>query len=230
MEDSHTQLLAALRDYKMPSAAITFLNQNPPLIISAVTASGKNTVANYILKNQPNYRETVSHTTRSPRPGETNGIHYWFVDETKMLELVHAKAFIEVKAVHGETVYGTSLKAYKEVIETGHRPLLVIDVQGVEELRRGLDKIRPFFILPPSYEEWMNRLHKRGTIADDDKNTRLGSAKRELQTVLSNPAYILVVNDEVEQTAKMILAVEVDESAQDKNRQLAKALLSKLSD
>ncbi|MDO8591600.1 MAG: guanylate kinase [bacterium] len=228
MENTRTQLLAAIRDYKMPFAAAAFLNQNPPLIISAVTASGKNTVANYILKNQPNYRETVSHTTRPPRPGEVNGIHYWFVDEAKMLGLVRTEAFVEVKAVHGETVYGTSLQAYKTVLESGHTPLLVIDVQGAEELRRGLEKIRPFFILPPSYEEWMNRLHSRGVIDDDDKTIRLASAKRELKTALANPAYILIVNDKVEQTAEIILAAEVDTSVQDKNRQLAEAILSKL--
>jgi len=229
MEDTRTQLLAAVRDYKMPSATATLLNQNPPLIISAVTASGKNTVANQILNNQSNYHETVSHTTRPPRSGESDGVHYWFVNDAKMLKLVRAEAFIEVKAIHGDTVYGTSLQAYKTVLESGHTPLLVIDVQGVEELRRGLAQIRPFFILPPSYEEWMNRLHSRGVITDDDKVMRMASAKRELQTVLANPAYILVVNEEVEKTAQIILAAKVDSEIQDEYRQLAKKILKDLN-
>src|SRR3989344_1058826 len=204
----------------MPAPAAAFLNQTPPLIISAVTASGKNTVVNQILNNQSNYRETVSHTTRPPRPGESDGVHYWFVDDTKMLELVRAGAFVEVKAIHGDTVYGTSLQAYKTVLESGHTPLLVIDVEGVEELRRGLAQIRPFFILPPSYEEWMNRLHSRGVITDDDKVMRMASARRELQTVLANPAYILVVNYKVEDAAQAILKGEKNKETQAKTRVL----------
>ena len=229
MNNIRTQLLAEVKNYKMSSAAATFLNQNPPLIISSVTASGKNTVANQILNNQSNYRETVSHTTRPPRPGESDGVHYWFVDDAKMLELVRAGAFVEVKAIHGDTVYGTSLQAYKTVLESGHTPLLVIDVQGVEEIRHSLAQIRPFFILPPSYEEWMNRLYNRGVITDDDKVTRMASARRELRTVLANPAYILVVNEKVEETAQIILTAKVDSEIQDKNRQLAKKILEKLN-
>lgn len=229
MNDIHQQLLKEVKDYKMPAAAASFLSQNPPLIICSVTASGKNTVADYIIKNHQNYQETVSHTTRPPRSGESDGVHYWFVDDTKMLELVSAGAFVEVKAIHGDTVYGTSLQAYKTVLESGHTPLLVIDVQGVEELQRGLAQIRPFFILPPSYEEWMNRLHSRGVITDDDKVMRVASAKRELQTVLANPVYILVVNYKVEDAAKAILKGEKNKETQAKNRVLAKQLLEQLN-
>src|SRR3989338_1256641 len=107
MNDIHTQLLTQVKNYKMPTLAAGLLNQQPPLIISAVTASGKNTVADHII-NSTSYRETVSHTTRPPRPSEINGEHYWFVDEAQMLSKVQAEVFVEVKAIHGETVYGTS--------------------------------------------------------------------------------------------------------------------------
>lgn len=228
MKDTRNRLLAAVRDYKMPSAATALLNQNPPLIISAVTASGKNTVANYILNNQSKYRETVSHTTRSPRQGEIDGTHYWFVNELKMLELVQGQAFIEVKAIHGQTIYGTSIESYKKVIRRGHKPLLVIDVQGVETISQAVPLLRPYFILPPSYEEWMNRLHSRGVITEADKAERITSARRELQTILQNPAYIVVINDKIETTAQEILSGKFDEKIQLKNHQLAKKLLDQL--
>lgn len=229
MKDIIGQLLTEVKNYKMPVAAANYVGQNPPLIICSVTASGKNTVADYIIKNHPNYRETVSHTTRTPRQGEIDGVHYWFVNEAKMLKMVQSQAFIEVKAIHGETVYGTSIESYKTVIAANLKPLLVIDVQGVEEISRAITGLRPFFILPPSFEEWMNRLHSRGVITDEDKAERMTSARRELQTVLANPAYILEVNDMVERAAEEILSGKSDEQIQAKNRILAKRLLEQLN-
>lgn len=228
MEDSHTQLLAAVKKYKMPTGLAIFLDQNPPLIICSVTASGKNTVANHIIATT-SYRETVSHTTRPPREGEVNGQHYWFVDEAKMLGLIRDQAFIEVKVIHGETIYGTSIESYKSIIEQAYKPLLVIDVQGVEEISQAVPQLRPYFILPPSYEEWMSRLHSRGVITEADKSERLASARRELQTVLDNPAYISVVNDKVDEAAQEILSGKVTEESQKASRQRTKELLAKLN-
>lgn len=228
MDHIYQKLLTVVKKYKMPTTAAELLSQKPPLIICSVTASGKNTVADYIIKTRQSYQETVSHTTRPPREGEINGKHYWFIDEAKMLELVRAQVFIEVKTIHGQTIYGTSIESYKTVIGQDHKPLLVIDVQGVEEILRGLPKLKPYFLLPPSYEEWMNRLHSRGVITEEDKTNRIISAKREIATVLQNPAYILVVNDDVERTAHEILSAKVDKKTQTKNRQIAQQLLLRL--
>lgn len=227
MTDIHKKLLEAVSSYHMPAAAVKLLTKYPPLIISAVTAAGKNTVANYIVGGTY-YKLTISHTTRAPRPDETNGSPYWFVDETQMFREVKAGGFIEVKAIHGETVYGTSIKSYKTVIKNKQHPLLEIDVQGVEEISRDLPKIKPFFLLPPSYEEWMSRLHSRGVITEKDKAERLASARREIKTVLKNPAYILVVNDEVERVAAEILSGKTNNDIQTKNRELAQEILNRL--
>ena len=145
-----------------------------------------------------------------------------------MLRLVQAEAFVEIKAIHGETVYGTSIESYKNIITKGQRPLLIIDVQGVEEISRGLPELKPYFLLPPSYEAWMNRLHSRGVITEEDKANRIISAKREIATVLKTPAYILVVNDQIEATANKILSGQIDKAEQTKNRQLVKKLLDEL--
>src|SRR3990167_7545770 len=223
MSDIRQQLLEEVKKYPMPVAAAAFLAENPPLIICSVTASGKNTIASHIIATT-DYRETVSYTTRPPRAGETNGRHYWFVNEAKMLELVRSRGFVEIKTIHGETVYGTSIESYKNIITKGQRPLLIIDVQGVEEISRGLPELKPYFLLPPSYEAWMNRLHSRGVITEEDKANRIISAKREIATVLKNPAYILVINDQIEATANKILSGQIDKAEQTKNRQLARNL------
>ena len=223
MNKTNAQLLTAVEKYKIPTPAKKILQNHPPLLLTAITASGKNTIADYIISST-DHKETISHTTRPPRPGEINGEHYWFVDEAKMLRLVQAEAFVEIKAIHGETVYGTSIESYKNIITKGQRPLLIIDVQGVEEISRGLPELKPYFLLPPSYEAWMNRLHSRGVITEEDKANRIISAKREIATVLKNPAYILVVNDQIEATANKILSSQVDKAEQTKNRHLARNL------
>ncbi len=222
----HTQLLAAVHGYQMPQVAIELLNQHPPLILAAVTAAGKDTVAHYIIERS-DYRRSISHTTRPQREGEVDGVNYWFVDESKMLELIQAQAFIEVQTVHGELVYGSSLAAYQKVIDDGHRPLLIMDIQGVDRLTRQVPKLRPFFILPPTYEEWMHRLSSRGAMAAAEKVRRLQSAKKEIEYVLRQRHFRLVVNREVPVAAAEILGGRLHDDSH--NRAIAQELLERLS-
>ena len=200
MSDLHYQLLDAAREYEMPAPAIELLSQNQPLIISAITAGGKTTLAQRIIEKS-DYRQVVTHTTRAKRADETNGVDYWFVSEGEMLDLIKSGAFIEVQPIHTDTVYGTSIGSYKTLVETGKQPLLVIDIQGVQEIITGVPDIKPFFILPPNYEAWLERLQKRGAMSHIERSRRLDSAVKEIKTVLDDPHFVLVVNDDIERTA-----------------------------
>ena len=204
MDGLHHELFEAVRSYKMPPLAVRLLEQSLPLIISAVTAGGKTTTADRIVKKS-DYRHVITHTTRTIRPDEANGVNYWFVDEAKMLELIKQGAFIEVQPVHGDTIYGTSQEAYQSVIKTGHKPLLVMDVQGIQEVISNIPLTQPFFMLPPTYETWMDRLHDRGNMDPLEKTKRLQSAKKEIETVLADPHFVLVINYDIERTANEIL-------------------------
>lgn len=222
--DTHNQLLQNVRDYRSPEAAQHLLQEHPPLVIAGVTAAGKDAVAEYIQDNS-DWRLVITSTTRKPRPGEKSGEHHWFVDESEMIKLLDAKLFIEAKLVHGEHVYGTSIAAYKSVIEAAHKPILRIDIQGVEEITKMSADVNPVFILPPSFEVWMERLNKRGAMSHIERIRRLKSAKTELEEILRNPRFRLVVNRDVSSVSNEILSGVTDIPSQHRNRELAGQLI-----
>lgn len=233
MEDTAKQTLTKLHalvaSYCMPDEASHLIGSGEVTILCGVTASGKNTIANYLV-GHGNYSHVVSHTTRQPRENhgilEQNGVEYWFVNPEQMLELVEQHAFIEVKAIHGETCYGTSISSVKQVIDAGKHPVMEIDVQGVLELTEVVPKLRPLFILPPSFDVWMERLGTRGFLSDGERERRLRSASMEIQTALDHPAFILTVNHEVELTAAEIISgVDTSADSQAEHRSLAESLL-----
>src|SRR5882762_4722521 len=113
-----TELRKAVHEYSMPQSAKELITQSHLLVICGVTAAGKNTVVSYLLSHG-GYGYIVSHTTRAPRENhgvlEQTGNDYWFVSDEEMLQLVKKQVFVEVKAVHGDTFYGTSTMAIQKV-------------------------------------------------------------------------------------------------------------------
>jgi len=219
------ELFEKLRSYRTPDIAAQLLSSYPPLIVAGATATGKSSVLKR-LEEVSEYRHVITHTTRPPRPNEVSGQNYWFVNEEEMLRLLDDQAMIEVKAVHGDTLYGPAITSYQAVLNSGHKPILVIDVQGVEELSRSLPKQKAFFLLPPNFDEWMERLEKRGQMSSVEKANRLKSARQELEEALRQPRFILVTNYDVHRTAQEILGGTTDPRTQSQNRELAQTLIS----
>jgi len=222
------QLHALVARYKMPEYAKNLISSGDVTIVCGVTAAGKNTIINYLVENQ-GYEHVISHTTRKPRINdgvqEENGKEYWFVNPEVMLDLVEKDKFLEVKAVHGDTCYGTSIKAIESVIKKGKHPIMEIDVQGALDLTEVAPSLRPLFVLPPTYDVWMERLASRGNISDADKQKRFLSASMEIQTALDHPAFILTINHEVEETAAEFLAgYDMSSEARSERRKLAAQL------
>ncbi|HLG90581.1 MAG TPA: guanylate kinase, partial [Candidatus Saccharimonadales bacterium] len=149
----HSQLLEGVRNYKTPQAAQELLAVHPPLVIAGITASGKNSTTKYIV-DTTGYRQVITHTTRQPRSDEVSGQDYYFISDEEMLRMLSSEAMIEAKTVHGETIYGISLKAYQDVLAAGHKPLLIIDVQGIEDINKYLPNLRPVFLVPPDFDAW----------------------------------------------------------------------------
>lgn len=224
----HAKLMAAVRAYHIPEEAKKLLAEHPPLTISGITAAGKNSVTGYITQNE-GYSSVITHTTRQPRPGEVNAHHYHFVSEEAMLDLLHRHAMIEVQIIHGDTVYGVSIDAYRAATGSGHKPLLNIDVQGVEAMYKYLPPIiTPIFMLPPSFEDWMQWLEKRGRMSHTEKLQRMKSAQIELDKAIRSDLFLLVVNHELSRTAKEILLGSHDPSSQHHNREIALRLADSL--
>jgi len=223
----HRDLLERVRAYKIPPAAAELLKVHPPLIIAGVTASGKDSVAKRLIETS-NYREVVTHTTRMPRPGEVHAQHYHFVNEAEMLELAASGQMVELQDIHGGNVYGTSIAAYKTVLGAGYKPLLIIDIQGTEEIIRQVPTLSVYFLIPPSFNDWITRLDGRGHMTHTEKSRRFRSAKSELEKALTNRKFIILVNREVNDTARQITHIGADDPAKRRAHEIARQLIEEL--
>ncbi len=202
------KLSSAIRDYHMSEKAKNLIEASNPLLICGVSAAGKSTVINKLLTHAK-FAQVISHTTRQPRHNdghlEQNGEHFWFVTEAEMYEMVQRQEFLEVKDVHSGWFYGKSIFELDKVVSHGKRAIFDIDVRGALDFIKVSSNISPIFLLPPSYEIWMQRLSSRGNMSDIEKSKRLRSAKNEIQTAVNNRHFILVINHEAEETVSDVL-------------------------
>jgi guanylate kinase len=173
-------------------------------IISAASGTGKTTLVSRLSANQPDIRISISHTTRMPREGEQNGVHYHFVSRSEFEEMIAGNAFIEHANVYGN-YYGTSLKAVESLTQQGYNVILEIDVQGAEQIRRLLPEATSIFILPPSMTELTERLQNRGTDSEEVIAYRLEKSREEIEQ--SKLFDYVIVNQELTQAEQDLLAI-----------------------
>ena len=219
--------------YQISEKSLDILNSTSVVMMVSITGGGKNTIIEELLKTNK-FHYVVSHTTRQPRENngqlEENGVNYWFLDDEQMLEKLTAGEFVEAKWVHDAYVYGTSIDELSKAQKSGKTPLLEIEVQGVEEIMKAKPDAKAIFIVPPSFDTWMQRLNARGKVSDDDQERRLKTAKLELETALSVDHFHFLVNDELNksvETAKKIIATGEDDEI---GRAVAEHLLLRLND
>lgn len=202
-----TNLQDAISQYQMPTAAIELISKHRPLGLAGPTGAGKGTLAQY-LTQAGSYAPIVSDTTRAPRPAgngyEVNGVHYWFLDEEEAIQKLGASGYIEAKLVHGDTLYGTSIDAYRRVVESDRTPILEIDIQGMEEIMKLDETFEAVLLLPPSFEIWNERIDGRGDMTPENKVRRFKTALTEYDIVFQNERFYPVVNTEVVDVARVI--------------------------
>lgn len=148
-------------------------------IISAPSGGGKTSLVNALLESVSNLEISISYTTRPPRPGEKNGVDYYFVDQTSFDQLVAQHVFLEHALVFNHH-YGTSLAWVLEKLQSGIDIILEIDWQGAQQIRKKIPQAVSIFILPPSWETLEKRLRLR---AQDDEQViqrRMAEARAEL--------------------------------------------------
>jgi guanylate kinase len=179
-----------------------------PLIVCGPSGVGKGTIIQKYMEQlggRQHFGFTVSHTTRPPRDGEVNGVHYHFVDHDEMNALLADNYFLEYARVHGNW-YGTSWKAMRDVQAGNKRCLMDIDVQGVQRIKTleepSILQPRYIFIAPPSIETLKERLRGRGSESPETLQRRVGSAVAEVQYGLEGNFDVVVTNDDLEKAVR----------------------------
>jgi guanylate kinase len=162
-------------------------------VVSAPSGGGKTSLVNALLQRDDRVTLSVSHTTRAPRPGEMEGVHYFFVDEQTFEDLAARGAFLEHARVFGHR-YGTGRAAVEARLASGLDVLLDIDWQGARQIRASFPAARTIFILPPSLAVLRQRLIDRGQDSEAVIARRMQAARAEISH--AREFDFLIVNDD----------------------------------
>ncbi|ESP92728.1 MULTISPECIES: guanylate kinase [Pseudoalteromonas] len=195
-------------------------------ILSAPSGAGKSSLIKALLDKQANIKVSVSHTTRSPRPGENNGEHYHFVTVDEFKALIDKGDFFEWAQVF-ENYYGTSKQAIEDQLNNGIDVFLDIDWQGARQVRTLLPEVKTIFILPPSQNELEQRLNNRGQDSQEVIAARMAEAKSESSHY--NEFDYVIVNDKFETALTELEHIVVAARLQTKAQQVRhQALIAEL--
>eukprot|EP01147_Barroeca_monosierra_P005721 gene5721-9006_t len=171
-----------------------------PIVISGPTGAGKSTLLKKVMTEFPDiFRLCVSHTTRSPRPGEVDGKDYYFVSKEDMQAAVDGGDFIE-HAYFGGNIYGTSRRALQDVVKSRKLCILDLDIKGCDSMH-SLPEYKPLFISiqPPDFKCLEERLRSRGTETDDSFKKRLKEAKAAMEYCkIPGKFDVVIINDDLE--------------------------------
>ena len=173
-------------------------------IITAASGAGKTSLVKELLAADSFVKLSISHTTRQPRPGEQNGVHYHFVSETQFLEILNAGGFLESADVHGAK-YGTSQASVDAALQAGFDVILEIDWQGAAQVRTLYPQSIGIFILPPSVETLEQRLNGRGQDTSAVIASRVAAAREEMSHVVEFD--YVTINDNFEVALQDLIAI-----------------------
>lgn len=167
------------------------------LVVSGPAGVGKGTVNTMLMQRHPEIIMSVSVTTRSPRPGEIDGVHYFFRTKEEFDRMIEENAFLEYMQVFGMNYYGTPRSFVEAEREKGNHVILEIDVQGAMKVKAACPDAVMVFIAPPSLAILKSRLVGRGTETQESIDVRTATALEELKQL---PAYdYMVINDDLEE-------------------------------
>jgi len=174
------------------------------LIFSGPSGAGKGTICKALQQENPSLRLSVSATTRPPRIGEVDGVHYYFLKRETFQEMIQNEDFLEWAEVYGN-YYGTPGRFVKEALDQGEDVILEIDIQGALQVKEKIPEAVLIFIAPPSKSELESRLTFRGTDSPEEIQKRLNRVSAEME--LARRYDYIVINDSVMHVLEKIRAV-----------------------
>ncbi len=173
-------------------------------VISAASGAGKTSLVSALLQQLTAIEVSVSHTTRQPREGETDGVNYHFVDIDKFEKMVENADFFEHAIVFGN-MYGTSQQHVENQLQDGNDVILEIDWQGARQIRRLIPDCSTIYIAPPSTEALRERLTSRGQDNDEVIDRRMQEAVSEMSHYVEFD--YLVINDDFDEAKENLVAI-----------------------
>ena len=232
-----TNLQSLIEQYQPTEAACRLIRDARIVLLVGISGAGKDTVERRVLQSQ-DFRRLVSYTTRTPRQNrgvmEVDGREYHFINEVTAENMLQQHAFVEAKFVHG-TLYGTGVEQIRSIHNEGKIVINDVDVQGIDEYKRLSQHVVAIFVLPPNFHEWRRRLSARYTTTQEFEKEwpkRYSSAIRELTHALEVPYYHFVINDDIDETARIVRAIaskpDVYNRKDDEARLAARELLDSL--
>lgn len=194
------------------------------IIVAAPSGGGKTSLVKHLINNLANIEVSISHTTRAMRPGEKEGVDYFFIDQQQFAAMIEAEAFIEYAQVFNHS-YGTSAAQINARLQAGIDVVLDIDWQGAQQIRRMFPKAVSIFILPPSLAVLEQRLFDR----QQDKRAVIDKRMQRAQDELSHFAEFdyLIVNDDFTKAALELQAIVIaNRLSMERQKSLQRKLLS----
>ena len=172
------------------------MNDSRLYVVAAPSGGGKTSLISALLKKDERVQLSVSYTTRPPRPGEVDSVHYHFVDSDSFQVLIDRKAFLEYASVF-DYHYGTSREAVEQQLAAGFDVILDIDWQGARQIRNSFPSSRSIFVIPPSLDVLRQRLIERG----QDNDTVVQRRMRDAQAEISHwdEFDFLIINDKFDE-------------------------------
>lgn len=174
------------------------------LVISGPSGCGKGTLVKRLLEEVPNTVLSVSATTRAPRPGEVDGVHYHFVEQAEFCRMIDENEFLEHAQFSGNR-YGTPKAPVEMLLAEGKNVILEIEVQGAEQVMDSGEDLVSIFLMVPSMEELERRLRGRGTENDETVRMRLSKAAGELSRAVRYQ--YVVMNDEMDNAVARVKTI-----------------------
>jgi guanylate kinase len=201
---------AVLQSYRPSDEAIKVLRSTRTLFMIGTTASGRNTLINELLKTGM-YYSILSNTTRPRRMIgdrlEYDGESYWHITEDQFLEGLRDGRYIEAAIIHGQQVSGSNISEYEKARDAGKVTLK--DIEGLygPPVIHGYSPEAMFvFILPPAFEEWIERLRRRGAMSAEELRTRLLTSIEEIKAALERDYYQIIVSGDLSENTEAVHA------------------------
>ncbi len=221
-----------LDNYRLSEAAAKKIAKLRLVLLVGPSSSGRNAVIRELLKTNE-FHWIVSDTTREPRINdgvpEVNGREYWFRSDEEVLEDIKTGHYLEAAIIHKKHVYGISVRELNKALADNKIAITDVDVVGAANIHKAKPDTLVMFVIPPSFPVWIERLHHRGVLPEEEVRRRLESALQEFQAALEEDFYVYVVNDKLDDAAAKMYELakfgRIDPIEQEKARALVEHLL-----